>query len=468
MRLLAWAGLWLLALSGSSAAAQDSAGTYVAEEPEMASALELLPEGRFRWGLSYGALDMLAEGRWRQEADGAVILDTEPPVRPPDVSLVGNGREEVPALIVRIAGPRGETPPYLDVEAEYDSGEPGYAYLEDDAYRFEPSPGRRIRSLRVIVPFAFYRSEPIAVPADANVVRLSFAPNDLGRGDFRGERAVRDGDALVLNVLGSPLRYRRLNPEEQAQYGNIVSDIEAEAGGGSADEEPGIPIEAVPLTGPVEIAIGEPLAPHVVSTLPDYGAGLYATTAAIPGLRYRFGGRAFDFGSIGGEPQLYFGVNTGRDGRTVTGLTFSYQERLLTLGDALERARRLEGWLREGGFERRPRPPEQGPPESDPFAATAMIREGDVVPGRAGDWAGAERLLADEGVGIVTMHLFTLKSGEVHVSAFVESLRRLGLRDQGETPLPVGAEWLLNIVITRDPALLSAEMFEEPATDAVD
>lgn len=42
----------------------------------MAVALELLPNGRFRYGLSYGALDELAEGRW-SERDAKVILTSD-------------------------------------------------------------------------------------------------------------------------------------------------------------------------------------------------------------------------------------------------------------------------------------------------------------------------------------------------------------------------------------------------------
>lgn len=58
------------------------------------------------------------------------------------------------------------------------------------------------------------------------------------------------------------------------------------------------------------------------------------------------------------------------------------------------------------------------------------------------------------------MHLFTLKAGEAHASAFAESLRRLGIRDGQPADLPDGREWLLNVTITRNPVLLSEEMFQ--------
>lgn len=430
MRLRAYGVRWLLgtlalaAVSGAAAQQRQAEGVYIVEQHEMASALELLPEGRFRWGLSYGALDMLAEGRWREEADGAVVLDTEPAVRPPEVALLGSGREGAPALVVRVADARGNTPPYLDVEGEYDSGEPGYAQLEDDAYRFEPTPGRRIVAVRVVIPFAMFRSEPIAVPADADFVRLSFAPNDLGRGDFRGERAVRDGDALVLNVLGDPLRYRRLNAEEQAQYGEIVSDIEAEAGAGRGPGEAGTSIEAVPV-GPVEVALGEPLEPGLASAIPMPVPGSHATTGRVERLRVRIGGDTLDFGPVAGERWLYLAINTG-PASAVESLAFTYQDRLLTFAEAIGRARALDQRLRAAGFA----------PRADLGAAAAPDAL-DAVQSPPAD-AGPIPLLALEGGGILA-------------SVNAENLAEISVRDGAANALEGAGDrvWLLDVTLAR-------------------
>ena len=64
--LLAAAGLGPAQPAGGHALA----GEYVlAGVREAAGALDLLPDGRFRYAFTYGALDETAEGRWRQAGD---------------------------------------------------------------------------------------------------------------------------------------------------------------------------------------------------------------------------------------------------------------------------------------------------------------------------------------------------------------------------------------------------------------
>ena len=55
----------------------DAAGLYEIDQMEMAGGLELSPDGRFRYGLDYGAVSEGSEGRWTFE-NGAVVLTTDP------------------------------------------------------------------------------------------------------------------------------------------------------------------------------------------------------------------------------------------------------------------------------------------------------------------------------------------------------------------------------------------------------
>jgi len=78
MRLMT-ALLPLAAFFGSpvSAAAAERAGHYYLRGVmETGSELMLHADGRFQWYLVYGALDLFAEGRWR-EADGRVTLTAQ-------------------------------------------------------------------------------------------------------------------------------------------------------------------------------------------------------------------------------------------------------------------------------------------------------------------------------------------------------------------------------------------------------
>lgn len=219
-------GLAALAGSGVAQAQAPIEGLYVVERMETASMLELMPEGRFRWFFSYGALDMSAEGRWRWEGD-AVLLDTEPPVAPPRIQYVGTGSEAGEGLLVQVKDAQGNTPEYLDVEAQYESGEPDRATLDEDGYRFPPS-DRRITSVRVGSRIFQFWADPVAVPAGARQLRFRFEPGDLGRADFRGARAALAGETLTLAVMGEPLEYRRMSVEEQAALDAATRQAEAD------------------------------------------------------------------------------------------------------------------------------------------------------------------------------------------------------------------------------------------------
>ena len=78
MRLLLGIAI-LVALPGSALAKSvpDAAGLYKIDQMEMYGGLDLRPNGRFLYGLDYGAVSEVSEGRWTYE-DGKVILITEP------------------------------------------------------------------------------------------------------------------------------------------------------------------------------------------------------------------------------------------------------------------------------------------------------------------------------------------------------------------------------------------------------
>ncbi len=74
----------VIAATGSGPAAAQSgslAGVYDGGQMEIAAALELKPDGRFNYALSYGALDEGAAGRWTASGD-RVLLSSNPVVAP--------------------------------------------------------------------------------------------------------------------------------------------------------------------------------------------------------------------------------------------------------------------------------------------------------------------------------------------------------------------------------------------------
>ena len=94
-----------LVAAAPALAQQTPAGLYRASAgPDVASAIELAPDGRFRYQRSEGALDEEAAGRWSETADG-VVLDTLPHPRPPEWQINGIGEAKDSPLTVTVKVP---------------------------------------------------------------------------------------------------------------------------------------------------------------------------------------------------------------------------------------------------------------------------------------------------------------------------------------------------------------------------
>ncbi|MDN0084199.1 hypothetical protein QU487_15770 [Crenobacter sp. SG2305] len=59
---------------------------YLKNAREVGSELLLKPDGSFEWGMSYGAVDQYAEGKWQRQ-HGKVVLQTAAPDKEPDFRL---------------------------------------------------------------------------------------------------------------------------------------------------------------------------------------------------------------------------------------------------------------------------------------------------------------------------------------------------------------------------------------------
>ena len=117
-RAVVFSSLVLLLAAASSIAARRAdaqaslAGTYDGGQMEMAVALELMADGRFRYALAYGALDEQAAGRWTTR--GNQVLLTSDPVTPPRFVLVSQGRGADGLLQVQLDVPRGVSRQYFN------------------------------------------------------------------------------------------------------------------------------------------------------------------------------------------------------------------------------------------------------------------------------------------------------------------------------------------------------------------
>lgn len=199
------------ALSGPDPAQAQSrslAGTYDGGQMEMATGLELKPDGHFNYVLSYGALDEEATGTWTVSGDR--VLLTSNPVNPPRLAMISRGRGPDGVLQVSLDVPRGVSRQLFDALITDASGQIQKKQLTDDGLSVPFTRASAPTSIRLIFPVFSVAGEPVPLdPASGYVLHFRFEPNDLGKVGFRAEPLqIVNGD-LVLNRHGRTIRFRR-------------------------------------------------------------------------------------------------------------------------------------------------------------------------------------------------------------------------------------------------------------------
>ncbi|MFN3371750.1 MAG: hypothetical protein ACK4Z0_09520 [Sphingomonadaceae bacterium] len=192
----------LALLVAAPGAAGELAGRYaLVGMREAAGGLELTADGRFRWAFTMGALDEMAEGRWRREGN-RLLLTTEPAPRPPRFEPAGQEAGEPGVLALMLEDTRGRPIANIGVEVRMDDGsvEQGQTlgeWLEADL------DGRRPVSVRFTIPVFEVESAdlPLDVPR-AHRYRFRLDPGDLGVRDFRDWPLTIEGD--LLRPPGAP------------------------------------------------------------------------------------------------------------------------------------------------------------------------------------------------------------------------------------------------------------------------
>jgi len=192
-------------------AGSDLAGLYVTRQMEMAGALELRSDGRFRYQLDYGAASEMAEGDWTVR-DGKVQLTSNPMPKLPDFSLVADEPAAEGELYVHIEESGFSWSP-IDVLVTLEgSGE--VVPLQAGAGGLVPLPaGQRATSLRLVVPVYSIAGTPVPLsPGKGHRLLFRFQPNELGKAAFRSEPLAIDGGSLVMRRYDTTIVFR---PAEQ-------------------------------------------------------------------------------------------------------------------------------------------------------------------------------------------------------------------------------------------------------------
>lgn len=198
-----------LALAPLPAQAASPAGGYDGSQMEMVVGLKLGEDGRFEFGLIYGALGEQAQGRWT-DADGAVLL-TSDPVTPPRFVFLDQKPAGPNELSITLDLPEGISRQYFDGVLLMRSGETDVRQFAEEGLSLEFDPG--FPPVEVAVQLRMYElaSDPVKIdPAKGYGFAFRFEPNDIGKVAFERQALRKDGADLLLERHGRLIRFRHI------------------------------------------------------------------------------------------------------------------------------------------------------------------------------------------------------------------------------------------------------------------
>lgn len=187
------------------------AGLYETHQMEVAAALELKPNGRFRYALSYGAVDEEAEGDWTFDGT-AVRLTSNPMPKAPSFELVRDDPAPVGELWLQLEDPGFEWGHPLEAIANDDSPE-GFEVSADESGRVDLSGKPPIRAVAPEMPVYGPTGDIFPLSPDrGHKLTFRFHRNDLGRARFDHERLERQAGDLLLQRYDTSFRFVKVRP----------------------------------------------------------------------------------------------------------------------------------------------------------------------------------------------------------------------------------------------------------------
>jgi hypothetical protein len=185
-------------------------GLYRSQQMEVGAGLELKEDGRFRYALEYGAVSELGEGKWT--SDGKIVrLTSDPMPKAPAFEIIRDDPAPAGELWVNFEDPGywgGPLEMLLTVE-----GEKALLRGEPDTSGRVHAGGKRVLAIQPIIPVYEQFGAPLPLSPDrGHKVTVRFLPNDLGKARFSNQPVSIDGDALVIERYGTPIRFERVGP----------------------------------------------------------------------------------------------------------------------------------------------------------------------------------------------------------------------------------------------------------------
>jgi hypothetical protein len=184
-------------------------GSYDGGQMEMAAGLELGADHRFKYALSYGALDEAAEGRWESDGADSVFL-TSDPTTPPRFAMIREMPGAAGQLQVALDVPSGISRQYFSAIVHYADGRSIVRQFAEEGLTLDLAPGDKPVSITLLLSVLELESEAFAltIPGGSDL-HVRFEPNDLGKVAFEKTPLKIDQNDLLLERHERLIRFRR-------------------------------------------------------------------------------------------------------------------------------------------------------------------------------------------------------------------------------------------------------------------
>ena len=192
-------------------AASSLPGIYRSQQMEVAAAIELTEDGRFRYALDYGAVSEEAEGKWISDGK-SVRLTSAPMPKPPGFEIVRDDPAPLGQLWVQFENPGFEWGGPLEMLVTVDGLTTLVRTAPDDHGRVDVGQGRVI-AIQPLIPVYEEFGPPLKLAGDrGHRLTIRVLRNDLGKARFSSLPLAIDGDGLLLKRYDATIRLRRVGP----------------------------------------------------------------------------------------------------------------------------------------------------------------------------------------------------------------------------------------------------------------
>lgn len=193
------------------APAPSVAGLYRSSQPEIAAALELRADGRFRYSLDYGAVSEIGEGKWEADAS-AVRLTSDPMPVAPSFAIVRDLPASPGELFVDFENPGFDWGGPLELLLSIDGVAGLVRMFPGDRGRVDTA-GGRVTEIRPVVPVYGIMGPPLKLAGGrGHRLTIRFLRNDLGKARFHSELLAVSPEGLLLNRYDTSIRLNRVGP----------------------------------------------------------------------------------------------------------------------------------------------------------------------------------------------------------------------------------------------------------------